>query len=838
MPNSVDATFQHALAAIQTGKLQEAEKLFRTVLASAPRHVASLNLLCIVLTRTGRFTEAERYAQLALKENPSSDATLYNYGAILLALNRPAEALERFSQALTLNPNLPDSWNNRGAVFNELKRYREAIADFDKAIALKPDHVAALCNKAKSLAQLKSFDEALAAFERAISLNPSLAEAHVGRGNVLVEVKRFDEARAAYDAAIALKADFADAWCGRGDVDLALHQYEASQANYEKALAFNPRLVRARLAYARICARLGRFDDALAQCDQAVALSPKSGSPWVAKGDVLLSRQDYDAALHAYATALTLEPDLAAAWLGRANVNFARQAPDLGITFFEEAAKLDSLNTVAWRGVGQASMALRQYKRAIVAFDRAFAIDPETPFLQGLRLHAMQHICDWTRVPAGVARLLADIRADKPASVPFTVLSLPSTASDQLQCARRFTDDLPSFAKLWSGQIYRHDRIRIAYLSPDFHEHPVARLIAGVFAEHDRSRFEITGVAVGPDDGSPLRQRIKNACDRFIDCRERDDGEIAQAIRDLEIDIAVDLAGHTDGNRINVFARRPAPVQVNYLGYAGTMGAGFFDYILADRVVLAEADAPFYSEQVAWLPDSFMPTDRQREIAERTPTREECGLPAGGFVFCCFNNAFKISPDIFALWLRLLKAVEGSVLWLSTATPAAMDNLRREAERQGIAAQRLIFAPRLPNIADHLARHRQADVLLDTLPYGAHATACDALWAGLPVLTCAGETFAGRVAASLLTAARLPELITTSLADYEALALRLAREPGLLAGYKSRLANNRMSCALFDTPRFTRHLEAAYVTMWQRVQSGEPPLRFAVERLPAIPQLS
>ena len=383
---------------------------------------------------------------------------------------------------------------------------------------------------------------------------------------------------------------------------------------------------------------------------------------------------------------------------------------------------------------------------------------------------------------------------------------------------------------MWRGDIYAHDRIRVAYVSPDLREHAVAYLMAGFFEHHDRSRFETTAISWGPEQDTEFSRRLKTSFERFIDASSLSDQDIADLIRKLEIDIVVDLHGFAGVGRLATFARRPAPVQVNYLGYAGTMGADYYDYILADATIIPQQHFAFYSENVAWLPDSFMASNSLRRIAEHTPPRGELGLPETGFVFCCFNQSFKINPETFEVWMRLLHAVDGSVLWLKDNDPASTQNLRREAEQRGIAPERLVFAPSVPDVADHLARHRQADLFLDTLHYNAHTTASNSLWAGVPLITCLGSTFASRVAASLVRAAGLPELVTKSLADYEALALTIARDPSLLASLKAKLARNRNTFPLFDTALFTRNVEAAYTEMWRRTQRGEPPTHIAVGR--------
>jgi protein O-GlcNAc transferase len=368
----------------------------------------------------------------------------------------------------------------------------------------------------------------------------------------------------------------------------------------------------------------------------------------------------------------------------------------------------------------------------------------------------------------------------------------------------------------------------VAYLSSELREHAVAYLTAGLFEHHDKSRFEVTAISFEAGQDSEFCRRLKAAFERFIDVRRQSDEEVANLIRQLEIDIAVDLNGFTRDARVGVFARRAAPIQVNYLGYASTMGTDYYDYIIADQTAIPPEHFEYYSEKVVWLPHSFLVNDAARPIAERMPARDELSLPQNAFVFCCFNQSFKISPTIFDVWMRLLLEVQDSVLWLKDYGAIAGRNLRREAERRGVAGGRLVFAPPVPGVADHLARHRQADLFLDTVHYNAHTTASDALWAGLPVVTCLGSTFAGRVCASLLRALDLPELITTSLAEYEALALRLARDRSVLTAIKAKLKQKRDSSPLFDTKRSTRDIEAAYGRMWENYQQGFPPSSFTI----------
>ena len=445
-------------------------------------------------------------------------------------------------------------------------------------------------------------------------------------------------------------------------------------------------------------------------------------------------------------------------------------------------------------------------------------------FLMGDLLRTQMTICDWSNYASGVAELRAQLSRGEKAAPPFFVLALLKFS----RSAKKGLGNLGGRKVSGSGEhkgispLPGHRRIRIGYFSADFREHAVAILMAGLFEEHDRSKFEVTAFSLGPDIDDDMRTRLKVAFDKFIDVRAMSDRDVVSLARNFEIDIAVDLNGLTRDARTSIFAMRAAPIQVNYLGYPGTMGADCIDYLIADPVVIPDADQPHYAEKIVYLPNAYQPNDRKRLIADKVFTRSELSLPQEGFVFCCFNNNYKIVPDVFDSWMRILGHVDGSVLWLLKDSDIAARNLKKEARVRGVDPDRLVFAPRM-TLPDHLARHRLADLFLDTLPYNAHTTASDALWTGLPVLTQIGEAFAGRVAASLLRAVGLPELVTTTRDAYEALAIELAGNPAKLASIKRKLSDNRLTTPLFDTALFTRHIEAAYTAMYERHRAGLPP---------------
>lgn len=561
-------------------------------------------------------------------------------------------------------------------------------------------------------------------------------------------------------------------------------------------------------------AQQGKYDEAIPLLHKAVRANPAELTALSHYAGALMAAQRFDEALAAYDRLLAREPKAFDALYNRGVILSQHAATRSQKALFEDA--LASLDQAAQL---QPAMAALHYNRGVVlagldrnseamaAYNKALALDPRhTPALTNRTLVALT-LCDWN----WVAELTPDQAFE--AAPPLALLGLFPDKALQLRCAAGVARVLAPkpLPPLWRGQTYRHDRIRLAYVSSDLREHAVAFQLAPVVERHDRGRFQVIGISTGPADQSPIRQRLERAFDRFHDFAGLKDADIAQRLKDMEIDIAVDLGGHTGMSRFQIFAHRFAPVQVEWLGYPGTTGADFIDYLIADAVVAPAEDQPFFSEKLVHLPHSFFPTDPDRAIAA-TPAREEIGLPQDGFVFCSTNNSWKITRPVFAVWMRLLDQVPGSVLLLKAAPADVRANLQREATALGIAAERLIWAGDIP-MADHLARYRAADLFLDTLPYNAHATAADALWAGLPVLTVRGEAFAGRVAASLLQAVGMPELVTDSLAAYEALALALARDPARLAALKDKLARNIAAMPLFDADRFTRDLEAAYLAM-------------------------
>jgi protein O-GlcNAc transferase len=574
---------------------------------------------------------------------------------------------------------------------------------------------------------------------------------------------------------------------------------------------------------------LGRGDEALAEFDSALMIKPDNALTLLSRGNLLLAAGRAAEALASYDRLLQVAPGYDEAWFRRGTALWLMERYEDALAGYRRALAINPGRFGAAFNSGTTLMKLERYDEAQAAFEQASALTPGHRYLLGAMAGAISGACDFARWEGLRPQLVEAVGNGTSVIAPLTFLPFCDDGALRRVCSETFAADQapPSVTPLWNGERYAHDRIRIAYLSADFHQHATAELIAGLIENHDRKSFEVTGISFSRDDGSPMRTRIVQAFDRFEDVRDVSDADVARLLRVREIDIAVDLKAHTEGARAAILAHRPCPVQVNWLGYPGTIGASWLDYIVGDALVLPFSDEPFHTEKIVHLPHCYQPNDARRAIAETTPSRAEAGLPEKGFVFCCFNAAWKITPAIFDIWMRLLKAVPNSVLWLLEDNLSMPGHLRAEAGARGVEAARLVFAPRVEP-AMHLARHRLADLFLDTLPYGAHTTASDALWAGLPLLTCLGRQFDGRVAASLLKTIGLPDLITNSPQEYEALALALAQSPERLADLRGRLAVNRLSSPLYDVTRFTTSIEAAWRRMVEFSHSGRPPESFAV----------
>lgn len=603
----------------------------------------------------------------------------------------------------------------------------------------------------------------------------------------------------------------------------------------ERSLALNPDQPELWFQQGNLLQALQRSEEALASYDAALARSASNTQVLVNRGAALQSLNRLEEAVESYQQVLAVHPQSLETLNNLGCIYRRLNQPEQALQYFNTAISIQPGFTAARYNRGTVLLNLKRYEEAIDNYRQLLALDPEHPYATG-KLFFFERFCaDWHTYDVTRKKIIEGVSQGHRIDTPLDFLGVSDSAVLQRQCAERFgRDRYPQTRKpLWQGERYTHQKIRLAYVSADFREHAVSVLMAGVFEQHDRSRFEVIAISLRPPEPSPLGQRVKSAFDEFIDVSGRSDLEVATLMREREIDIAIDLTGYTADGRTGIFCHRPAPIQMNYLGYPGTMGLPCMDYLIADDFLIPESLQKHYSENILYLPDCFQANDDKRRTASARPTRASVGLPETGMVFCSFNNSHKLSPEFFAIWMRLLKAVDGSVLWLLADHPAVRTNLCREAEAQGVDPGRLVFAERIPYGA-HLARLALADLFLDARPFNAGTTASDALWVGVPVLTCVGEAFASRMAGSLLTASGLPELITTTTESYETLARELALNPGKLRSLRERLERKGKSGSLFDTQKFCRYLETGYQEAWQRYQRGETPATIRVSGAPSI----
>jgi predicted O-linked N-acetylglucosamine transferase (SPINDLY family) len=782
--------------------------------------------------RQGRLFDAERFYRDALRESPHDFDTLHFFGVLKLQQGGASDALPLLQKAIEVRPNALDVLSNLSVALLALNRPAEALANFDKILSVAPQDVSALFGRGTVLAQLGRPQEALISIDRALSIQPNHAPALFNRGTILAGLRRYPGALAAYDQVITLAPTHIDALNNRGNVLAQLERYAEAVASFDRVLAIKPDHITALTNRSAALRQLRRYDEALASCDRALALDPNNIDGLNNRGNILLQLNRGSEAISCYQRILSLKDDNPEALVNSAFAFHALGQYPEALQYADNAIAVDPEYANAFLIRGHALAKLDRQDEAAQSYERVLAIEPDHPYARGASIEAYVAACNWERIEAVLPIIEEEAAAAKAIIPPFNLLALPISPARQLECARHFVRrQLPQVTPIGPLKKTRADKIKVAYLSADFRRHPVGYGIVGVLEQHDRARFEVHGVSYGADDGSETRRRIATAVDHFHDVRERSDKEAAALLNDLAVDIVVDLGGHTAGSRMGVLAYRPAPIQVSYFGYAGTSGAEFIDYVMADRVVLPFDQQPFFSERIVHLPDSYLATDADRQAALIAPTRADLELPDNAFIFSCFNNAYKLSRPMVGIWARALKACPNSLLWLYYINESAQANLQQELISHGVDPSRVILAPFVEQPEDHLARLRLADLFLDTLPYNAHTTASDALWAGVPVLTCLGPTFAGRVAGSLLQAVGLPELITNSLEEYETLAQKLASDPALLGSLRERLAQNLTSSPLFDTQRLTRHIEAAYATMRDTWQRGEPPKGFSVEAI-------
>ena len=604
-------------------------------------------------------------------------------------------------------------------------------------------------------------------------------------------------------------------------------EFSAAEHAFRAALRYAPGRVSVITNLTAALIKLNKHNEAKVLAIQSIEIDPGNAQGFINLGRCLSAEGEHKAAIKNYDRALAINPDYAEAWLNRgaALIEKMQYADALESCDLALAAKPNYAD--AWFNRGLAHSLVMCFDEAIEDFGKALHLNPDVDELYGNWLHAKMNLCDWGGLEQALQDINNRVALRKKVVSPFAYIGMTESPAALKACAEIYSADIPRPGAKYEGPLakpgYKNgDRLKIAYFSADFHNHPTSHLMAELYELHDHSKFELFAFSLGPDIRDSVRHRVSAAFDHFIDVSDKTNSEVVDIARSAGIQIAIDLGGLTRLSRPRIYAGRVAPLQVNYLGFPGTMGMDCIDYVIADRALIKAEDVEHFTEKVVFLPHSYQANDSTKKIADDTPTRKALGLPETGFVFASFNNNYKITPQAFDIWMRLLKKIPDSVLWIFRTNETASINLRKEAESRGVSPDRLCFADRIP-LPDHLARHRVADLFLDTFQCNAHTTASDALWAGLPIVTCAGATFASRVAASLLNAIGMPELITHTQDQYETLAFDLATKPEMMAAVREKLTRNRLTQPLFNTKMFARHIEKAYEMMWDRHQQDLVP---------------
>lgn len=792
MSNTPSPLIAKMIQVIRENKLEEAQDLIAATCQESPDNKNLLFQIGLGCAQNNRLNDAQLIFEKLQNFNQDDHRIPFNLALICSMQGDYFGAIEAYDLALAIKPDDADALVNKGSTFNEIKNYKAALESLNAAIRINPEIPEAWLNRGIALNHLERYQEAISSYDEAIKLNPAYFEAWSNRSIPLKNLKQYQQACESCDVALSYRSDYSMAWFNKADALHELEEFEDALICYERTLSYRPEHAEAWANKAVLLYALQRYEESLFCYDKALSYMPEYFEVWANKGAALLMLKRYEEALLSCENALKISPEYPEAWVNKA----------------------------------VALQMLRRYEEASLSYDKALAYKTDIDWAFGDSLHLKLKLGIWKNHQENIESLKNKLNSHEKAITPFSALSLIDDGVIHLAVAKMYVKEkFPANSAL--GEIVEHPKnkkIRLGYFSGDFCEHPVSYLTAELFEMHDRSSFEIYAFSFKPAAASDLmRPRLIHAFDHFIDVSSISDVGVAKCARELGIDIAIDLSGLTEDSRVGIFSHRAAPIQVNYIGYPGTSGADFMDYIIADSVVIPEISRELYTEKVAYLPDTYMVDDSSRTPSQKAFNRREFGLPEKGFVFSCFNNSYKFNSEVVQSWARILSRVTDSVIWISENNSTFKKNLQHEFEKLGINPQRVIFASKVDMMEDHLARIALADLFLDTSPYNAHTTALDALKAGVPVITKIGNAFAGRVAASLLKAIELPELVTRTSQAYENLAVELALNPQKLREIKERLSRNRLSASLFNTSLFTKNIETLFSRMHDRYLRGLSP---------------
>jgi len=837
-PDYADAYYNMGIILKKQGKLEEAIEAYNKALAIKPDNADAYYNMGIILKEQGKLEEAIEAYNKALAIKPDYAEAYCNMGLTLQEQGKLEEAIEAYNKVLVIKPDYADAHSNIGNTLKEQGKLEEAIEAYNKVLVIKPDYADAYSNIGNTLKEQGKLEEAIEAYNKVLVIKPDDADAYYNMGIILREQGKLEEAIEAYNKALAIKPDYADAYNNMGVTLKEQGKLEEAIEAYNKALAIKPDYADAYSNMGIALADQGKLEEAIEAYNKTLAIKPDYAEAYNNMGIALADQGKLEEAIEAYNKALAIKPDYIEAY-NNIGVAFKDQGKlEEAIEAYNKTLAIKPDYAEAYNNMGIALADQGKLEEAMAAYNKALAIKPDYESARAVKLHRQAHICDWDNIATDI-KLIPKLGTFETHVPPFMLLSLEDAPeshrlrSEIYSKARYPQKHLPLPAK----PLTKPKRIRIGYFSTDFKEHPVAYLIAKVLEQHNRDQFEVFGYSLYGSSSGEMRQRLEKSFDSFTDVQSMSDRDIALQAQQDGIDIAVDLTGYTANSRSGILAFRAAPVQVNYLGYPGSMGAEFIDYIVADQHLIPPENQKHFSEKQIYLPDVYLPTDNTLPFSNEPSSRFNLGLPDSGFVFCAINNSYKVNERVFDIWMRLLKSVDGSVLWLLETNEIVKANLEKEANKRGVTSDRLVFAKKVSH-EKYLSQFHQADLFLDTFPYTAGATASNALWAGLPIVTKNGQSYTARMAGSMLNAIGLPELITQTEKDYEALILDLATNPEKLTKIKEKLDANRLTHPLFNTELYTKHLENGYQQAYQNYFEGNLPKTITVLPLNARPSTS
>ena len=811
---SVDKAFMQARSFTKKGDVDSARNIYKLILTSFPKNIRAqkaLELLNLENTScTDNVISQNILDQLIL---------LYNQGKFLELITETEKLIEIYPKAFIV-------WNINGVANKALGRLNNAFTAFKKTISLNSNFPEVYINLGALFKRQGKFEEAMNSYKKALLIRPNYAEVFFNMAIIYKAQDNFAEAIKCYEKALSIKPDYADAYINLGIIMKEKNQFENALQNFKKVLSLNPNNIEAIYNIGLLKKENGDFEGALEKYKKVLSLKPDYAEAYNNIGNIFKENGDYESAINYYNQALTIKPNFFLALINLGAVLKKIGKHDKAIKVFQKVMSFKPNSSLAAYNIGNIYKEKGERKSAINFFERAILLKDDLNFIEFIRskkLHEQAHICDWEGIEND-RNFISTLGTNKQSIVPFTLFSLEDSPESHKKRSEIYAKNRFSQAPLlFEPKVNKNQkRIRIGYFSSDFREHPVAYLLAKVIEKHNRDEFEIFGYSIHKSQNDVLQKKLSKSFDIYRDVSQMNDKEVALLARKDEIDIAIDLNGYTQNARTRIFAYRAAPVQINFLGFPGTMGANFIDYIIADQNLIPESSQKFFNEKPIYLPNTYMPTDNSRDISKKPFGRKQMGLPEDSFVFCCFNNNYKITSEEFDIWMNLLAKIENSVLWLRKSNEWSEDNFIKEAKKRDVDPSRLIFAGRMA-MEEHLARHKLADLFLDTFNFNAHTTATEALWSGLPVVTKIGRGFAARVAASLLNAIDLPELITDTKQNYEELILELATNPPKLLKIRNKLLKNRLSKPLFNTELYTKHLENGYRIAYENHIQGKKP---------------